>query len=454
MDRVKFKNLFRFQKKSNLKASENEENGKYLFYSSSSIVSKRTDKPIYFEESIVFGNGGSANIHYADSPFSATSHCYIATPKIEEINIKYVYFYLNTNLYILERGFKGAGLKNISSKYIDEIDIPLPNLETQDKIVAILDKAKNLIKKREETIEMLEELLRATFLEMFGDSMMNPKGWNKNSLELLCSKIIDCPHETPEYLDKKSNYYCVRSSDIQRNNIDLEETKTVSEETYLRRISRHKPKKGEVIYTREGGRLGNAARVPENYNICLGQRMMLFIANENVAKNEFIWALLNSDSIKNQVINLSGGGAAPRINIRQLKVLEVIHPTIELQNLFASRVNQIDQIKYKFKQSLNEISNLLNSLSQKAFEGNLDFNTAVDLEVLLENDYEYFKDNSNKKAIQLLVDRLDKNELNLNKFYDQDMYDKAKSFVFELLKEGYIKQVLDKKTNTVKLTMQ
>ena len=75
------------------------------------------------------------------------------------------------------------------------------------------------------------------------------------------------------------------------------------------------------------------------------------------------------------------------------------------------------------------------------------------MEVLLENDYEYFKDNSDNKTIQLLLDRLDKNELNLNKFHDQDLYDKAKNFVFELLKEGHIKQVFDDKTRRVKLTI-
>ncbi|MFN8844072.1 MAG: restriction endonuclease subunit S, partial [Chryseotalea sp.] len=139
MEKIKFGQLFAFQKKTNLKASEEDIDGKFPFYTSSSVISKRTNNPIYNKISLIIGNGGSANIHYADVPFSATSHCYIAVANTSDVNTKFVYFYLSNNLHILERGFKGAGLKNISSKYVEEIEIPLPDLETQNKIVAILD---------------------------------------------------------------------------------------------------------------------------------------------------------------------------------------------------------------------------------------------------------------------------------------------------------------------------
>jgi len=450
----KFKDLFWFGLKSKIKAGDGLKKGRFPFYTSSPILSKWIDNEQHFDEALVFGTGGLPSIHYVNEPFSTSTDCLVAIAKNDKsFNLKYVYFLIFGNIRLLEEGFKGAGLKHISKKYIQDIDIPLPDLETQNKIVAILDKAKTILEKREQIITKYDELVRASFLDIFGDSILNPKGWEKVPLEFLCSKIIDCPHETPEYIEGESDFYCVRSSDIQNNSIDLKETKRVSQETFIRRILRHKPNPGEVIYTREGGRLGNAARVPDGYNICLGQRMMLFIANEKLSKNEFIWALLNSDSIKNQVINMSGGGAAPRINISQLRKLEVINPTLELQILFAKRANKIDVIKAKLTRSLKEITNLLNSLSQKAFKGELDFKTAVDLEVLLENDYAFFKDNSNNQSIRLLLERLDKDEINEKKFYEQDIYDKAKGFVFELLKEGKVKQVFDKKTKRVKLTV-
>ena len=276
----KFKDLFWFGLKSKIKAGDGLKKGRFPFYTSSPILSKWIDNEQHFDEALVFGTGGLPSIHYVNEPFSTSTDCLVAIAKNDKsFNLKYVYFLIFGNIRLLEEGFKGAGLKHISKKYIQDIDIPLPDLETQNKIVAILDKAKTILEKREQIITKYDELVRASFLDIFGDSILNPKGWEKVPLEFLCSKIIDCPHETPEYIEGESDFYCVRSSDIQNNSIDLKETKRVSQETFIRRILRHKPNPGEVIYTREGGRLGNAARVPDGYNICLGQRMMLFIAN-------------------------------------------------------------------------------------------------------------------------------------------------------------------------------
>ena len=144
----KFKSLFKYAPKSNLKASDGGENGNFPFYTSSSIISKRTDKAQYYDEALVFGNGGSANVHYANEPFGTTSHCFVANPISKNINVKYVYYYLFVNIHLLERGFKGAGLKNISPKYIENLDIPILPFETQNKIGAILDKASSLVDKR------------------------------------------------------------------------------------------------------------------------------------------------------------------------------------------------------------------------------------------------------------------------------------------------------------------
>jgi type I restriction enzyme S subunit len=129
--------------------------------------------------------------------------------------------------------------------------------------------------------------------------------------------------------------------------------------------------------------------------------------------------------------------------------IEFIKPDYNLQKDFEKIAINANNLLSKLIHSKSQLENLINGLSQSAFNGDLEFNTAVDLEVLLENDYSYFKDNADKKAIQLLLDRLDKNELNENKFYEEHLYDKAKNFVFELLKDEKIKQVY--KNEQVKL---
>lgn len=454
MEKVKFKFLFDFQKKSNLKASDEDENGTYPFYTSSSIITKRTNKPIYNQISLVIGNGGSANIHFADIPFSATSHCYIAVAKTPDVNTKFVYYYLSTNLIILERGFKGAGLKNISSKYIEEIEIPLPDLETQNKVVAILDKAKIVLDKREETIKEYEKLLKNTFLEMFGDPVKNKKGWDKIPIQKICKNIVDCPHSTPNYLETKSEFPCIRTSEIKNGNIVWESMKYISEESYLERIARLKPEENDIIFGREGT-VGEALLIPSNLNISLGQRVMLFRVNEELIRPMFFWAQLVSDGIQFEIHRRVIGATVKRINIGDLVQIPFIIPPMELQLQFELRTEKILPLIKKIKTHFESTDNLLKSLSQQVFSERIIIDVDTELEALINAIDVEKKDEENKidtirkdvTFIQRLIDRLDEHE-----FENKEQYDKAKYVLFRMMKEeDSVKQVF--KNNYIQLTL-
>ena len=144
----KFKILFDFASKSNVKAGDGLDEGNFPFYTSSSTLKKRIDKAQHFDEALIFGTGGSASVHFAGEPFATSTDCIVAITKHEDLNAKFVYYYLFGNIHLLERGFKGAGLKHISKKYIENIDIPILPIETQNKIIAVLDKASSIKTKR------------------------------------------------------------------------------------------------------------------------------------------------------------------------------------------------------------------------------------------------------------------------------------------------------------------
>ena len=162
MKRYKFNELFKFQKKSKIKAGEGlKEGGKYPFYTSSDKLSKSINTYLFDSESLIFGTGGQASIHYCENPFAVSTDCLVAQPKNEKkLLAKYAYYYLFSNIHILERGFKGAGLKHISKSYIDEILIPVPDkIETQRQIAYVLDKADVVRQQRRASIELLDKLL-------------------------------------------------------------------------------------------------------------------------------------------------------------------------------------------------------------------------------------------------------------------------------------------------------
>ncbi len=293
-------------------------------------------------------------------------------PKSEKVFGPYAGRFFQSKFEEIQKNATGAAIPHVNGGYLRRLEIPLPPLDEQKRIAAVLDKADALRRQRQESLQLTEKLLQSVFIDMFGDPSANPKEWETLPLEELCEKIVDCPHSTPVYSDAASGFFCVRSSDIQNGKLDLASTRQVTESVFMDRIARHEPKAGEVIYTREGGRLGFAAQVPQGKRVCLGQRMMLFKAKEKVSTNTFLANLLNTESFRRKVLNLVGGGAAPRVNIKDLRTIVVYRPPFDLQERFEAFAASLQNQEKSLAQSANQTRRLFESLQQRAFRGELD----------------------------------------------------------------------------------
>ncbi len=127
----------KFLQKSKRQASYGEKNGKYPFYTSSLNCNKYCDEYDYEDECLIIGTGGTANIKYS-SKFSCSADNFVIKINVGQLT-KYIYYYLTTNIKILQKGFVGVGLQHISKEYITNIKIPIPSLEKQHEIVKYLD---------------------------------------------------------------------------------------------------------------------------------------------------------------------------------------------------------------------------------------------------------------------------------------------------------------------------
>lgn len=151
-------------------ASFATENGKIPFIVSS-LSEKKCDSADFDIEALIIGDGGSANIHYVNGKFSASDHTYVLKNKSEEkLSLKYVYMLLLNNLEIIEKGFQGQGLKNVSKKYLQSIKIPLPPLEIQKEIVEQIEVKQKAIEAAKAVIDNLEKERR-----YFGQSLRKLK---------------------------------------------------------------------------------------------------------------------------------------------------------------------------------------------------------------------------------------------------------------------------------------
>ena len=157
---VKLGEALKSQGKGKRPASFANPSGIYPFIKSSKIIEKCNEAD-FDTEALIIGDGGGANIHYLNGKFSSSDHTYIFTSDKEDIYLKFFYEVINANLEILEVGFKGIALKNISKTFIENIQIPKPPLEIQKQIVSECEKVEKQNSALNKAKQCLKELIEA-----------------------------------------------------------------------------------------------------------------------------------------------------------------------------------------------------------------------------------------------------------------------------------------------------
>ncbi|EAL2036925.1 TPA: restriction endonuclease subunit S [Campylobacter jejuni] len=157
---VEFGQLTKSLGKGRRPASFADSNGKYPFIKSSRILEKCNEYDFDIE-ALIIGDGGSANIHYINGKFSSSDHTYIFINNKKNIILKFIYYVINSNLHILEVGFKGIALKNIAKSFIQSLKIPLPPFEIQKQIVAECEKVEEQYNTLSLSIEEYQKLIKA-----------------------------------------------------------------------------------------------------------------------------------------------------------------------------------------------------------------------------------------------------------------------------------------------------
>jgi len=165
---VKLGEICEFIGKGKRPASFASDNGNVPFIASSP-TRKKCAVADYNMEAIIIGDGGSANIHYVNGQFSASDHTYILKNKDNEsLSLKFVYQMIANNLAVIEKGFRGVGLKNVSKKYLQSIQIPLPPIEVQQQIVAELDGYQKIVEANKELIKIFEQKIKDKISNLWG----------------------------------------------------------------------------------------------------------------------------------------------------------------------------------------------------------------------------------------------------------------------------------------------
>lgn len=255
----------------------------------------------------------------------------------------------------------GSTMDNLSASIVSGLCVPLPSLNEQDAIVRFLEEKERDIERylatKRRMIEVLEEqrmlvvervLLRSRAarsltrpVPWFGDV---PNTWRTYRLKHVASHIVDCLHETPEYL-QDGEFPAIRTADVIPGRLDVDHAKRVDHATYLRRIERLKPVGGDIVYSREGERFGIAASVPTGVDLCVSQRMMHFRIRPEFYAEYIMW-LLNSRSVYLQASVDQNGATAPHVNVERIRNFLLVVPDLsaqrEMVGLVEREVSELD----------------------------------------------------------------------------------------------------------------
>ncbi len=454
----KFDSLFDFAKKSKVKAGDGLQEGTYPFYTSSPILKKRLETAQHFEDSLIFGTGGSASVHFANEPFSTSTDCIVALKKKgKEINEKFVFYYLFGNIHILEEGFKGAGLKHISKKYIQALEIPIYPIDVQNKIVALLDKASFLIQQRENSIVLLDELLRAQFLKMFGKSNDQFDFWEDVQIKSLVYERKNSMRTGPFGSNLKHSEFIENGpvavlgiDNAVKNTFQWKQRRFITNEKY-EYLKRYKVFPRDVIVTIMGT-VGRSAVIPNDIPLAINTKHLACISLDPDKCNPYYlaYSIHSNPYVHHQMRAREKGAIMAGLNLTIIKELKLKDSPITLQNKFESIYHEIEAQKETLTQSKTELENLYNALLQRAFSGQLNLNIDLELDALLaeidiEKEVNDIRDIATVYASRL-IERFDKQE-----FENSLQYKQAKHVVFQLLKEGDAKQYFDGESVKIKL---
>lgn len=308
----------------------------------------------------IFATLGEATILNID----ATTNQAIAGIKIKDkssIDIDYLFAYLNSLKEEVNRIGRGVAQNNINLSILKSFSVPLPPLETQENIAAVLDKCTALIAKHKLMLEKYDTLIKSRFIEMFGDPVINEKGWELKTLPELgefgrgVSKHR--PRNAPELLGGK--YPLIQTGDVANANLYITDYEsTYSEEGF----KQSKMWKAGTLCITIAATIAKTAIL--TFDSCFPDSVVGFTPNENT-NNLFInyWFSFFQKILEEQAPAV----AQKNINLQVLSELKIISPPIELQNDFAAFVQQIDKSKFAVQKSLEKAETLYKSLMQEYF---------------------------------------------------------------------------------------
>ena len=329
--------LFTILPKSKHSASYGKSAGKYPFFTSSNTVDSFVDEPDFDGEYLIIGDGGTGNSKYINGKFSASDHNYVLSPR-NNANPRAVNYFLKKDGYrILNEGFRGIGIKNVSKSYIESIDYRFNSKFAESQIVANLDKINFAIDLEKQVLFELDSMIKSRFNELLSSCK-----FREEQLTSLANKITDGSHNPPRGIFK-SDYIMASSQNI-FDTLDLKTVRYLSKEDFIVENKRTNIQKGDLLFTIVGT-IGRSY-VVKNEKMVFQRSVAVIKPRHNLINSTYLKYFLSSQDGTSQINKMAHGVAQKGIYLSDLKNIVIKVPDINKQNEFAYFASQVDKLKF------------------------------------------------------------------------------------------------------------
>ena len=337
--------------------------GKYPIYGSGGIMGYANDY-ICKAETVVIGRKGSINKPiFVETPFWNVDTAFGLCANSEKLNPKYLYYFCEK--FDFEKLNTTVTIPSLTKSNLLNVEIPLPNLEKQKQIVELLDKVTSLIFLRKQQLSKLDELIKARFVEMFGDIIRNDKSWPIHNFSDIASsrlgKMLDAKQQTGKY-----SYPYLANFNVQWFNFNVDKLNQMDFNEAEQK--EFELRDGDLLVC-EGGEIGRCAVWHNEIQPCFFQKALHRVrCNRQLVQPDYLAWWFKYNCNHGGFAEIAGAKATiahlPGIKLKQL---QVALPPLSLQNEFAAFVERVDQQKQTVQQSLEKLELMKKALMQEYF---------------------------------------------------------------------------------------
>lgn len=338
-----------------LDANASSADGKYPFFTCSKDP-LRINSYSYDCECVLVAGNGDLNVKYYNGKFDAYQRTYIIEDNSNGLlYMPYLYHFLEGYIGELRKQSIGGVIKYIKLGNLTDVLVELPSIVEQKYIVNLMNISLELIELRKKTIDKLDSLVKARFIEMFGDPLDGSAKYPIHQVGEVADTIDPQPsHRTPPIDESGIPYISIRDCNYKTGRIDFEGARKVSRKILEEQSKRYTLHDGDFVIGKIGT-IGNPVFIPPRDDYTLSANVVLVQPNNNLVSPYFLKYSLESGYVDRQFAEAKNSTSQAAFGIQKVRTIKVMNPNLNIQRKFDNFVKQVDKSRFDIKKSIIEL---------------------------------------------------------------------------------------------------